>query len=455
MTLPRQSFPECDNFCMIGVGTIDAEALLAWLGGREKRRLFLIACGPSPDHPRIQIYDPSTFLEQNIIANEVGWSAVMQPLEIQASEGWEALESRVRESHLAAHLLLSDVADLGIKAFANARENWKKSGPFAALSSFKGCLAGVPAIVAGAGPSLEEALPTLQDASSRALLIASGTALSICSRWGITPHLASALDKRTLLEVTKGAEGSISCVQSRLNPEVMALLQGTKILAPEGGPLPWESWWLGKQEAIESGNTVGNFATQIALYLGCNPIIWTGMDFCYRGEVKYAENLDQEKCHLLTVQNRQGAPVLTQRDWLMAASWHRGLAAEHTDRRWICTAQEGLVLGDAVETLSWQEALQLLDREIDAGARLKLALQEAPLLQIDPEKEAEWQRSIERSLSACRAIQTELLEKEPVYFYYLAPLWNLWRPVFQRDSAKQDLPSIRLLFFLKVLDALA
>lgn len=455
MTRQRQSFPECENLCIIGGETIDEKAAIDWLERQEKRRLFLVDCDSRPKHQRVLAYGASSLIEQKIAANEIGWSAVMQPLEIRAAEGYEAIESRVRESHLAARLLLSMVSDLGIRAFSNARENWKKLGPFAPLSSLKDCMKGTPAIVAGAGPSLEEALPTLNEISSRALLIGSGTALSIFSKKGIEPHLACALDSRTPAEFMRSAAGVIACVQSKLNPQAMAEIRGTKILAPQGGPLPWESWWLGEQEMIDSGNTVGNFAAQIAVYFGCRPIIYVGLDLCYRGEVKYAEKHQQERFELIETQNRKGEIVLTQHDWLMAARSHRNLAAEYAERRWISTAQAGLHLGEHVEVLSWEEACLFLNREVNIKERLAAAVQAAPEIKIDEKKESEWQESIERSLLACRRSEEVLLREEPVYRFYLAPLWHLWLPVFRRESQKEDdLQRSRLLFFEKALVAL-
>ncbi len=440
-------YPECDNLCLIG---IQDKGVFEWLERDEKRRLFLVGCGWTGSHPRIWSYGGETMLHQKLAANEIGWSAAMQHLEIRAAEGWESLEFRVRESHLAAFLLLSSVKDMGIGAFSNARKNWKR-GPFVSLASLKGKLAGIPAIVAGAGPSLEDALPTLKEASSRALLIGSGTALSIFGKWGIKPHLACALDQRTPTAFVKSAEGSLFCVQSQLNSEAMAEIAGRKILATEQGAL-WESWWLSKEGEFDSGCIVGTFATQIALYLGCSPILFTGMDLCYRGNVKYAEHHKQDRFELVETQNRKGASVLTQHDWLMALQWHRTLSSRHPERHWINTALDGLSFGDEVEVFSWKESMQFLKREVDAQERLRAAVEMAPELKVDEGKEAEWQESLKRLLAAP---SLEAMESEPVYRYYLAPLWNLWRPVFQRKYRnEEDFEGARGAFFQKVLTLL-
>ncbi len=437
-----------DNLCLIGDDSPDRKALFAWLEQDEKRRLFLIGCEEMEAHPQIRSFRASNLIEKNIAANEVGWSAVMQPLEIRAKEGWEELKFRVEESHIGAHVLFSGVADLGIKAYAHARANWRQ-GPYVLLSSLKNCLKGVPAIIAGAGPSLEEALPTLGEASGRALLIGAGTALSLLGRHGIEPHLGCVLDSRTPPEFLQSAKKSLYCVHTRLHPKAMAEIEGKKILAPDEGIFSWESWCLGDPETFELGFTAADFAMQAAFYLGCNPILSVGTDLCYRGKTKYAEKREQDQCDLVEVQNRRGSPVLTQRDWLMAARWQRRFTAQHPERRWISAAEEGLSLGDSVEVCPWGEALRLLGPEVDAGSRLAAAVAAAPEWKVDPEREREWLESLERG---CRG---EMTEEDPVYRYYLAPLWNLWRFVFRRESkTEEDLLEHRRLFFQKALTAL-
>lgn len=433
---------QSDNLCLIGEDALDREKLLAWLESGENRRLFLIGCGEMFSHSRIRAYDASLWIQQNFAANEVGWSAVMQPLEIRAKEGWEGLKRRVEESHLAAHVLFSGVSDLGIKAYVHTRAN-EKRGPYVLLSSLKNCLKGVPAIIAGAGPSLADALPTIEAAAEKALLIGAGTALSLLGRRGIEPHLGCVLDARTSPEFLKNAKKSLYCVHTQLHPDAMAEIEGRKILVPGQGVFPWEAWWLGDPETFELGFTAADAAMQVAFHLGCNPILCVGTDLCYRGEEKYAEKHDSDKFDLIEVKNRKGKTVLTQRDWLMAAHWQRRFMAEHPERRWISAAEEGLPLGDAIEVASWEEALRCLGLKVDAGARLASRVAAAPEWKLDGGRERRWQESLEGG------------EEDLVYRLYLAPLWNLWRSVVQRETkSEEEFLERRSRFFQETITAL-
>ncbi|HNB58627.1 MAG TPA: RluA family pseudouridine synthase [bacterium] len=76
------------------------------------------------------------------------------------------------------------------------------------------------------------------------------------------------------------------------------------------------------------------------------------MDYCYLDGKKYA--LDQEKKDLpgtIEARNRLGEPVLTQRDWIMAARFCDEAAKEYRDRRIISTSVRGLFLGDQIEVI--------------------------------------------------------------------------------------------------------
>ena len=206
-----------------------------------------------------------TPLQIPLFAKEIAWKAIMQELKVIAAPGWEEAAQKVEEYHLAAHLLLSEVADFGLQAFQNARANWEQ-GPFHELSSLEGSFQGRPAIICGAGPSLELAAPLLGALGSKALLIAAGSAIAPLMKRKVPIHLACALDKEAPDYEVPNVP---CCVQSRVNSKWLKKLKGPKILAQESGPIPWEEWWLETDAPPSFGWTVGNFATQVALFLGC------------------------------------------------------------------------------------------------------------------------------------------------------------------------------------------
>ena len=435
--------PRVDAICFLGLKNFDCSSALEKL--QENKWLYLVSDAdpalPSKllQHPRVRYFEIETPWQMKQIAKEIAWGAVMQSLDIRNEEGWEELKDNIEECHHAAHLLLSEVADFGVKAFSNARINWK-SGSFRHWSILKDRFRNVPAIVCGAGPSLQDARPYLANVQSRALVLAAGTAAPILGDWGIEPHLALGLDKETPVESMRRqpfAELTM-IMQSRFNPDCVSLLHGEKVIAPESGPLPWERWWLSETESPSFGWTVGNFATLVAIWMGCNPIIWTGMDFCYPDGQKYASSSSA-----IEADHR-----ITQRDFLLAARFSEEVAQAHPHIRFLQTSKHGLPLKEPIETRPFTMALRLLKNEFDLSGRLHQSLQSAAGMNLEMEsKEKDWNESLRRCLSNPAAD----LSDEIVYEYYLEPLWQIWRPVFIREAQGQNIDWHRALFFQKVL----
>jgi len=454
--MQKNRFPDqADAVCVLGLEDLDCSASLKWLN--IPRDLYLVGdfsdAGIPPEvlnHPRARCFLIETPLQHEWMIKEIAWHAVMQSMHIQCQPGWEEFRRRLEECHLAAHLLISETSDFGQEAFFNARRNWLQNGPFRGWTVLKGRFKDVPAIVCGAGPNLKEASAYLESLSSRALLLSAGTASSILGEWGIAPHLSFFIDKQTPFDliVQQPFLEIPSCLQSRLDPKCVRWLHGEKILAPESGPLPWEQWLLGENSSPSFGWTVGNFATQAAIWMGCNPIIWAGMDLCYQEDRKYAGRSTQNEALLIECDGR-----MTQRDWLLAARFSEELSCNHPEIRFINTAMQGLPLRPPIETMPLSSVNQTLTREYDLTGRLYQSLQGGNLLAGVDQKITEWDASWERCAAICSdlSVQIEALAQEAVYEYYLEPLWRIWRPLFNREARGQNLDWHRLLFFQQVL----
>ena len=430
-----------DAICFLGLKSFDSSSARRWL--QDNQRLYLVDDHPPEvpteilQHPRVRYFEIETPLLYSQIAKEIAWGAVMQSLDIRIENGWEDLKEKIEECHHAAHLLLSEVADFGVKAFTNARANWK-SGSFRHWQLLMDRFKDVPAIVCGAGPSLQDAQPYLANIGPRALILAAGTAAPILGEWGVEPHLALSIDKETPVELARRQpfHELTTVMQSRFNPDCAAILQGEKIVAPESGPLPWERWWVDETLPFSFGWTVGNFATKIAIWMGCNPIIWAGMDFSYPANQKYAGS------EIETDQR------MTQRDFLLAARYSEETALNHPHIRFIQTSNQGLPLKEPIETRPFAFAQQLLKNEFDLRGRLHQAIQCSNPMNLEMQsKENEWNESIRR----CSGNLALDLTNEIVYQHYLEPLWQIWRPIFVREADGQSIDLHRSLFFQTVL----
>lgn len=452
--MPGIEYPNhSDFFCVLGLDVLKKADALRWL--TEKRTLFLVDRKPHHamalfKHPRVRFYCIETPLQEPLIAEDIAWRAVMQNLAIHAEKGWENFQRRLVEDHHGAHLLLSEVSDFGKTALSNARMNWKQKD-FRLFAGLKNQFQNIPAIICGAGPSLEKSIPYVAAAHQRALIFSAGTATSILQEQKIASHMAFMLDKETPPSCTAlmpFAE-TVCCFQSRLNPKSVHWMHGEKILSPETGPLPWESWWTNVSEFPSFGWTAANFATETAIWMGCQPIIWVGMDLCYGKNQKYAHRKEViDKTPLIKIGRK-----MTQRDWLLSARWSEELSRSHPNIRFINTATQGLPLEAPIETMLPSKIKNLTCREFDIEGRLHQIIQKAPCFKMSEQKEFEWQASVSRCLKICSDFQihSQKLDSEIVYQIYLEPLWRIWRPIFEREAAGQNLDWHRLLFFQQVL----
>ena len=95
---------------------------------------------------------------------------------------------------------------------------------------------------------------------------------------------------------------------------------------------------------LDGGWTVTTMLVALAKFMGCNPIILVGVDLCY-DQQKYAHDLfvTKNEEEPIKKENIYGDEVITQKDWLVAASWLEDFATLHPQTTFI-NCSEGLWL---------------------------------------------------------------------------------------------------------------
>lgn len=392
---------------------------LSWVD--EKRRVAIISDQERKScDPRVQIYLLESPLQMGLIVKRIAWSAVLHPIHVI---GEDFLKEELERCHLAAHLILSEAADYWVGAMKNARAN---DQPYRRGIDLKGAFHGIPALIVGAGPSLEQNGHLLRAFEKKALIFAGGSALNAID---VEPHFAASIDKDAPYRQFKIHPFSQTpfCYQARMSADNFALLHAEKILFPDSSCEPIN--WIYGEEPFDGGWTVGNFLTRIAIHMGCSPIVFVGMDLCYKQGRKYAKieaDLPEGLIH--------ARDALVQKDWLMAAEW-----TEKQEHPFI-DASEGIL---DLAKMKLEKVLESFSSEWDLRKLVHEKIQELPLIKTD--RWSEWDASLKR----CQK-QLELSESEIVYQKLLSPLWNIWRPVFERIGQRIEIH--RKLFFEKVLE---
>ncbi|MDP1608631.1 MAG: DUF115 domain-containing protein [Chlamydiales bacterium] len=457
--------PEADWICVIGVDVHWYERSLPLLQADTKKRLIFLdieGIGGSFPNSQVSVLTVSSLQEMLQAAKKIGWKSVFHTLALvgqeKAPEMALQFESAVRKYKEAAHLILSDWADVGETVLKHAFLHWNSLPDVRSGLGLKGRFEGIPAVICGGGPSLKKNLHHLDP--EKTLIFAGGAALHQLT---VAPHFAASIDRKAPFKMFK--QHSFWEVpffyQSRMNPENFSLLHGEQLYIPDGC-YPAEAWLAGL-ELFDGGWTVGTFLIALAAWLGCDPIICTGMDFCYENECKYgaSEKVDSLE-GLVSVEDRFGRKTWSQRDWLMAADWIDELAKRRWDKTFIDATEGGLRLARLQEK-TLQEVMSSLNCSIDLEAKVHAEVMGLDWMAIPLDRMDEWKRSLKRCLALCKK---ELKQREPViwdeeivYQMLLFPLWQIWSPVFERELEvdSQPLPfeeKLRLnqiLFFQRVL----
>lgn len=354
-----------------------------------------------------------------------------------------------------------DYADQGLQLLENFKSNL--SLPTCLAKDLYGKFQNIPAIVCGGGPSLAACHAELKRLQDSALIIGCGAGVEALLKMGIKPHFAAHVDPAPLHRFT--STDIPLFYQLRTAADVVKKYKGPRFLVSGTGNFPLETWVQKKwdlEPIFDGGWTVGTFGAAIALHLGCSSITLAGIDLAtskgqlYAPGVKTTSTADQ----FLPMKNRDGEPVLSRADWVLAADWLDAYAKAHSDRKWGTISRKGLEIPSIPLTTL---------EEIPAVS--KISIVEQPVVN----GQAIW-KEIESSFQRCLDLCTKILQgmekifpqnpaengectllehdltQELAYSQVLDPLWTYWRHVISRHnfSGEFGLYLNRILFFQSI-----
>jgi hypothetical protein len=167
---------------------------------------------------------------------------------------------------------------------------------------------GVPAVVVGAGPSLDRNLDDLRAIADRALIIAVDTATRPLLAAGIRPHLIVSVDPSDVngrhLNDLADASDMWLVAEGSLHPTVFPQFTGRTFTFKVSRHHPWP--WLATQQAdrgtLQAWGSVLTTAFDLACNAGCNPVVFAGADLAYTGRLLYCRHTIYEPdwSHLTT-----------------------------------------------------------------------------------------------------------------------------------------------------------
>lgn len=235
-------------------------------------------------------------------------------------------------------------------------------------NGLKDAFKGIPAIICGAGPSLNHDLETLRQLEDRALIFAGGSAITALSNQGIRPHFGVAYDPNDeeLQRFMAASAFELPLLYAtRLHAGIFNTQNGpTGYLHSETGGMAeyWMEQELGlKQHPMNPGLTIEAISVTAAtlplagLY-GCDPIILLGVDLAFTNNQTYGTGVitststsfkkrQEETCSsekILTRTDLYGNPVKTLIKWVMESATISAYAKHNSSTTFINATSGGL-----------------------------------------------------------------------------------------------------------------
>lgn len=254
----------------------------------------------------------------------------------------------------------------------NWSENLLLNVPYAVsgipVATMKDSLRGIPAIVVGAGPSLNKNIELLHEVRGKAFVICVDTAFRALTKRGIIPDLLVTMDGSSL-----NAEHLRSCNYSDI-PLLMDVYSHHEISIHHDGPKIITSavsqhvdWWrktIGEDPAsfnLSQGGSVATAGFSFARFVGADPIIMIGVDLSYPNGQAYVSGALHENRTIKDIKvNRElypvkdifGQEVFTTYDYLFYLRWFEHAAKNISDITLINATEGGaLRQGFSIRTL--------------------------------------------------------------------------------------------------------
>lgn len=191
------------------------------------------------------------------------------------------------------------------------------------IIAFKDVFKGYPAILVGAGPSLNKDIGLLKEASQKALIVCVDAALKPLLDKGIKPHIVTNIERLKgqsgFFTGLKGLENTYFVYCSVVYPDTYASYHGPKIITHRYDEM---IEWLGFHTGVLSeGPLVGNLAFNIIDYFGCDPIIMVGQDLSIpqtgptHVEGMVFGTLESYRSNMLEVEGNSGQALMTTRSF--------------------------------------------------------------------------------------------------------------------------------------------
>ncbi len=311
--------------------------------------------------------------DEEKLFDELYWDFILTQMAISCLKvyGAERKERFVGLKHKIVHdaaiknALVEEYLKFGIPFFRNFYPNMLLLAESWQGTKLYGKFQNIPAVICGAGPSLERNIGILKEYLDRALIFGGGSALNALSSRDILPHFGIGIDpnptQQYRLSTNKAYEVPLF-YRNRMHKEAFRLIHGPRLYIPGAGGYEVADWFDNRfglndeTESLDEGHNVVNFGLELAKYLGCNPIIFVGVDLAYTEMQSYASGIiddtSVDKSDILNTgdfdttamikEDIYGKPIYTLWKWIAESEWTGEYAKANPELTIINSTEGGL-----------------------------------------------------------------------------------------------------------------
>ncbi len=407
-------------------------------------RLFETELGYQMVHdPQVQIHFFEGMEKSKELFNVLYWNFFLTPLIVSGLKlytelkglTYQELQHKIHYDASLKNSLLIEYLQYGVGFFKNYYPNILcLEGAYLADELF-GKFQNIPAIICGAGPSLEKNLAFLGKLQNQALIFAGGSALNAINKADLQPHFGAGIDPNApqydRLSTNTAFEVPFF-YRNRLYHQAFKTIHGPRLFVTGSGGydisyLFEEGLGLAGQP-IEEGHNVVNFCLEIAHALGCNPIIFVGMDLAYTDMRAYASGVVEnnsvdaatitKKDHVdqaaLLKTDIYGKPIYTLWKWIAEANWIGDFAKAHPDITVINATEGGMGFPGVPNMTLEKVAHQYLKEGYDFKGMIHSEILNCALPFVKTEKIFKLMQDLFESLQRCVEDLNILIEESEI-----------------------------------------
>jgi antitoxin component YwqK of YwqJK toxin-antitoxin module len=458
-----QSIKEVEGLIVFGIGLgYFFYACKEWLDENEERYLVFLehdfsalkmlfstqAGSDIMSHPRVIVLglksekeQPTSILQKSLhlvslllFGNSILFSE-LNSYALLKNQLWKSakkiIQYQIKEKRFTTQILKPSYLKNKLSNTAANYWNFQKAKLFYGL---EGSFKGIPAIICGAGPSIINELPILQNIKDTALVIGAGTGLNVLNNNGIFSYLGVGIDpsepSRSRI-FTNFSYMMPFCYQLGFNKDAMEILHGPKIFF-KGPDFFGIDKWLENQVGLEEypiipiavSTTVA--CVNIAHALGCNPIVLVGIDLAYTDKMRYPNGVSvhptdskREKDKLSQVHESEiihargigGENVFSRMDWIREGKEYVDFALKNPEVEIINATSRGLDLQEIRSQSLKEIADEYLRSNLDLDNLIHAQIQNCQNIEPDETKLKkildQWIESSDR----CNQLLLELLDE--------------------------------------------